>query len=326
MAEEILRSRHAFGNEADIDDALLKKKIDQHDILFLTTADGKHKIGWIDKDGNKIILDDHDTKQVILVEELPEAGENEVLYIYDSKFYYWDGEKFVSPVDLTGVDEATVDQKVATAVDSVNVYTDEKVAAISEEVVKSYEKIKYEIFNKPVGTLVNYGENEIRVMCPADTQWVKQSVGSTGNANMYYMGFKAYAPEDAVGFKEGDQGVIIDEYFDFTGDFAGTDEFGRNYSIVWFALASYDEATDTWTYFGINSSTMKYIGWTYVVEWYNADGIVIASDSIRINLSNEECHTSVEPYYVAKTKNDIDTKLAEMEEKISSMSVEVIEF
>lgn len=162
-----------------------------------------------------------------------------------------------------------------------------------------FERVKYEIVSKPEGALVDYRDKEIRVMCPAGTKFVKQNVGMGGNGNMYYMGFKAYAPEGAVSFKEGDQGEIEDEMFDFNGDFAGTDEYGRNYSIVWLALATYDQDTDTWTYFGKNSSTKKYIGWTYCVEWYDANGVVIESDKIRINLSNESCHDVIEPYYMA---------------------------
>ena len=162
-----------------------------------------------------------------------------------------------------------------------------------------YEKVKYEITNTPVGALVDYRDKEIRVMCPANTKFELQNVGTGGNGNMYYMGFKAYAPDGAVSFKEGDQGVIVDEMFDFNGDFAGTDEYGRNYSICWLALATYDGNTDTWTYFGKNSTVNKYIGWTYCVEWYDANGVVISSDKIRINLSNESCHDVIEPYYMA---------------------------
>lgn len=162
-----------------------------------------------------------------------------------------------------------------------------------------FEHVKYEVFSKPEGALVDYRDKEIRVMCPVDTRWVKQSVGGSGNGNMYYMGFKAYAPDGAVGFKEGDKGVIVDEMFDFNGDFAGVDEFGRKYSVVWLALATYDADTDTWAYFGKNSTVNKYIGWTYCVEWYDANGTVISSDKIRINLSNEACHDVIEPFYMA---------------------------
>ena len=313
MADELLRSRHAFGSESGIDKALLDKKIDAYDILFLTNEDGSHKIGWIDKDGNKIILEDKETDLSGIEAELEtKADANEVKAELDMK------------ADTEEVN-AKIDKAVTDTVASANAYTDGKVeAALAEHLVK-----KYEIAYKPEGTLVNYGEKEIRVMCPDSTVWTKQNVGSTGNANYYYMGFKAYAPEGAVGFKEGDQGVIENEYFDFTGDFAGTDEFGRNFSIVWLALASYNESTGEWTYFGKNSTTSHYVGWTYVVEWYNADGVVIASDSVRINLSNEKCHSSIEPYYlsdVIKTANAYTD--AQIEEKIAEVTgaITVVEF
>jgi hypothetical protein len=119
------------------------------------------------------------------------------------------------------------------------------------------------------------------------------------------MGFKAYAPEGAVGFKEGDRGEIVDQMHDFSGPFAGIDSYGRKYSIVWLALARYDATTDAWTYYGANSTVNKYIGWTYVVEWYNADGVIIESDKIKINLSNESCHNTIDPYYLANTVQTI---------------------
>ena len=309
---ELLKSRHAFGSINNIDSALDQGLIDAYDILFLKEG----KIGWIDAEGEKVILEDK--TGVVSVDALPEIGDSETVYICDSKLYFWNGVEFVTSADGVGVSEEEVNAKIDTAVlevmDKANAYTDGK--------VEIAEKVKYEISHKPVGTLVNYGEKEIRVMCPVDTKWVKQEVGATGNANMYYMGFKAYAPEEAVSFKEGDRGVIVDEMFTFDDDFAGTDELGRNYSIVWLALASYDEASDTWTYFGKNSTASKYIGWTYVVEWYNADGVVIASDCIRINLSNEECHSSVEPYYV---NNAVDIANAYTDEQIAN-AVGIVEF
>lgn len=162
-----------------------------------------------------------------------------------------------------------------------------------------YEARKYDISNTPVGTLVDYRDHEIRIMCPVDTKFTKQSVGANGNANMYYMTFKAYAPDSAVSFKEGDRGVIIDEMHTFDESAAGVDEFGRKYSVCWLALASYNESTDTWSYFGKNSTESKYIGWDYVVEWYDKDGIRIGFDTVRINLSNEDCHYNNKPYYMA---------------------------
>lgn len=222
-----------------------------------------------------------------------------------------DGGLFVPKCDF-----GTVEKTILSSIS--NDYA--SIARVKETV----SQVKYEISSKPEGTLVNYGEKEIRVMCPVGTKWTKQNVGSAGNANMYYMGFKAYAPDGAVSFKEGDHGVIVDEMFTFDNDFAGTDEFGRNYSICWLPLAYYNETTDTWTYFGEQSTTDKYIGWTYVVEWYNSDGIIISSDSIRINLSNDKCHHSIEPYYVNEI---ISIAKAYTDEQVTNtVSIKVMEF
>jgi hypothetical protein len=162
-----------------------------------------------------------------------------------------------------------------------------------------YEARKYEISNVPTGTLVDYSDYEIRVMCPVDAVFTKQNVGSNGNPDMYYMTFKAYAPEGAVSFKEGDRGVIIDEMHTFNESASGIDEYGRSYSVCWLALASYNAASDTWNYFGKNSNINKYIGWDYCVEWYDKNGNKIGYDDIRINLSNENCHNVNKPYYMA---------------------------
>lgn len=217
------------------------------------------------------------------------------------------GEAAAMVTDIVKLKELVGEKSVLEQIEESGHISEEKATAV-------FKHVKYEITNKPVGTIVDYRDKEIRVMCPADTQWVKQNVGATGNSNMHYMGFKAYAPSGAVSFKEGDKGVIIDEMFDFTGDFAGTDAYGRNYSICWFPLASYDEASDTWTYFGKNSSVDKYMGWTYVVEWYDSDGFIISSDCIRINLSNELCHNAIEPFYLKDAMIDVSLNGTTLEE------------
>ena len=212
---------------------------------------------------------------------------------------------------------------------SINLATYNSDGAMSKEDKKIldsipcvYEARKYDISGTPLGTLVDYRDHEIRIMCPTDAEFTKQTVGNTGNPNMYYMTFKAYAPDDAVSFKEGDRGVIVDEMFDFNGPASGVDEFGRKYSVCWLALAMYDETTDTWSYFGNNSTESKYVGWDYVVEWYNVDGCRIGFDSVRINLSNEDCHYTIKPYYLNSTitseeVESIQESIAKIEESYS---------
>lgn len=172
-----------------------------------------------------------------------------------------------------------------------------------ESVEHSYEKVKYKVTDVPVGTLVNIDENEIRVMCPANAVFTKQSVGAGGDANTYYMTFKTYAPnDDVVGYIEHLNGQADEEILTDLK----TDKFGRKYQPTWLGLAEYNEATDTWTYYGASSSKEKYIGWDYQIDWYNADGVIIASDSVRINLSNEECHSTIEPYYMGKVLKGVE--------------------
>lgn len=52
------KARHAFGNLADVEKALQDGKIDNYDILFLDGDTDNPKIGWIDKNGNPVILKD----------------------------------------------------------------------------------------------------------------------------------------------------------------------------------------------------------------------------------------------------------------------------
>lgn len=306
------RAKHAFGSLADVQAALQAGKINAYDILFLD-GDTEPKVGWVDKNGVfRLVKNEADIKEL-------ESQITEQFTEISGQFTEIETE-LAEKADAAEVN-SKIDEAVADTMSATKAYTDGKVeAAISEHMVK-----KFEITSVPEGTLVDYRDKEIRVMCPSNTKWSKQTVGETGNANMYYMGFKAYAPEGAVSFKEGDRGVVIDEMFDFSGDFAGTDEYGRNYSICWLALASYDASSDTWTYFGKNSSEVKFIGWDYVVEWYNADGIVIASDCVRINLSNESCHVSTKPYYVGGMMKDIEAVVEEKFAEVSS-AYEVIEF
>lgn len=52
-----MKAKHAFGNLADVEKALETGRIDSYDILFLD-GDTEPKIGWIDKNGNPVILKD----------------------------------------------------------------------------------------------------------------------------------------------------------------------------------------------------------------------------------------------------------------------------
>ena len=185
----------------------------------------------------------------------------------------------------------------------INLATAEQDGAMSKEdkakldaIPEVYVAKKYEVTNAPVGTLVNYGENEIRIMCPDDAEYNLQNVGAGGDPNTYYVTFNTYCPsDDAVGYIEhlggqSDAEILTD---------IKVDKFGRRYQPTWLGLAKFDNATGTWSYYGKNSTSDRYIGWDYRIDWYNADGKMIVSDSIRINLSNKDCHHTTVPSYMA---------------------------
>lgn len=129
------KAKHAFGTLERVDEALSAGTIDSYDILFLKDANGNPYVGWIDKDGNKVIIEDK--VQVVRVDELPTAnGDENVVYIYNNEGYIWNGTECTSlskPADLitlenqvadletqmkNKVDEATIDSKIETAVEA----------------------------------------------------------------------------------------------------------------------------------------------------------------------------------------------------------------
>lgn len=229
----------------------------------------------------------------------------------------------INPKDVLFMDGDTKNPKVGWVSDNgkaVVIDVDSKVDAAVKTIDNTYEKRKYKIADAPVGTLVNYGEKEIRIMCPADAVYNKQNVGAGGNKNNYYITLKVYAPnDDIVGYIEhiGDNSdsEILTSF--------SVDEYGRRYQPTWLSVAAYDETTDTWTYYGASSSAEKYIGWDYQIDWYDANGMMVASDAVRINLTNEQCHHSVLPSYSATIVNQANTYT---DEQIKKVAIKVSEF
>lgn len=331
------KAKFAYGSLANLDAALQSGAVDAFDLLCLVD-DGVARIGWVNKDGEPVIVD-VPNDDVLVVDKLPETGKTGVIYIVGEVVYIWSGTQFIVISESTDVSDikdrlASLEQLVSAFEERVS-SIEEKAAELevevaakidAEEAEARYLSRKYEIAYKPEGTLVDYREKEVRVTAPVDTQWALQQSGENANKNMYYMGFKAYAPEDAASFKEDMAETISDEtmYYFEDNEFAGTDEYGRKYSIVWLPMAIYDEASDTWTYYGASSSVEQYIGWYYSVEWYNSDGMVIATDCIRINLANEDCHSAIEPYFIGNITAEVKKYVDEQVEEVSE--IPVVEF
>lgn len=171
---------------------------------------------------------------------------------------------------------------------------------ILDNISKIYETHKYSVSNLPVNAIVNYNEEEIRILCPKNTVWEHQVIYTEGDLNTYYLAIKAYAPDMAASFKKGVNSLeVSDEMFIFSGSDAGVDEQGRKYAICYLPAAVYDSTTDKWTYNGAISTINNYFGYFYSFEWYNAEGNQIGINFIKVNLSNENCHNYSKPYYMS---------------------------
>lgn len=97
-----MKAKHAFGTLEKIDEALSSGKIDSYDILFVKDADGKPYVGWIDKDGNKVICDDSEEFDTMLTQINTKADVADVEAL----------EKEIA----TKVSADEVDEKIETAV------------------------------------------------------------------------------------------------------------------------------------------------------------------------------------------------------------------
>ena len=86
------KSRHAYGNSANLTAALESTAIDAYDILFLD-GDTDPKVGWVDKNGVVRLVDNN---KVVVVEGyvLPETGEVGKIYIFAEEGYFWNGTEF----------------------------------------------------------------------------------------------------------------------------------------------------------------------------------------------------------------------------------------
>lgn len=158
------------------------------------------------------------------------------------------------------------------------------IADYKAELKACYRPIKYEIKNTPAGTIIDYRGKEIRIFCPESVQFTTDTVD-----------FVIYAPEGAVSLRDGDAGVIEDTLITLPAE---TDQYGRKVYTRKLSIASYDNNTTSWTYAGKTSTTTQYVGWTYVIAWYDKDNRMIDTDILRINLSNKSCHLTLENSYI----------------------------
>ena len=144
------KARHAFGNSENLQAALDSGVIDAYDIVLLD-GETNPKVGWIDKNGNPVIVDnafglrdqilalETDVASKISVEE----ADNKIETIVTERVENIVTDQVTEKVEIVvkdQIDEA-MNSKIEEAVSSANAYTDEKLAEISQS--SSYEIIEF---------------------------------------------------------------------------------------------------------------------------------------------------------------------------------------
>ena len=132
------KTRHAFGTLEKIDESIRNGLINEFDTLFVKDANGNPYIGWIDENGNKMIVGNgsgsgsgvENAKEIIRVDELSTENVNlNAIYIYNNDMYIWGEDKFV----LVSVNEETIKNMIEEYSDEVvNDVTDEDILDLFE--------------------------------------------------------------------------------------------------------------------------------------------------------------------------------------------------
>lgn len=111
------RAKHAFGALERIPEALAAGKIDAYDILFVKDANGKPYVGWIDKDGQQVVVSDDAELAALETEIATKANASEVESLENQIIAKADAaevEKLSAEV-ATKVDVTTVQNMINTA-------------------------------------------------------------------------------------------------------------------------------------------------------------------------------------------------------------------
>ena len=130
MADQILRSKQAFGTSEGISQALANGLINEFDVLYLADPDG-NRIAWIDKNMNVHKLD-IGMSEAEVTSKIQEAIAEANAYV---------DEKINAKVDSIVEEkvEESVETKVGEVIESANAYTDQKVA----EIATGYEIVEF---------------------------------------------------------------------------------------------------------------------------------------------------------------------------------------
>ena len=133
---EILKSKHAFGPEANVGGAIQQWLIDEYDIIFFNEG----KLGWLDKNKQLIMLKIPQAVQTVT--SLPSAGEKDTIYICGQMLYFWNENKFIPVIagggngdNAGGITQGEVEAMIEIAKSQAQAYTDNRIAGTVPQMI-----------------------------------------------------------------------------------------------------------------------------------------------------------------------------------------------
>ena len=170
----------------------------------------------------------------------------------------------------------------------------------AEETNLMSEKVAFD--KLPKNAKVSYGKDYIRLLTPTDpSNYYHQDVGVGGDSNKFYVAMKVYVPENTAYVRNGagtlssaDLPALTDIHYE-PGD---NECFGRDakglYYYRWNNIAAYSNGT--WSSYVANKGENEYIGYKYLVAWYDADENEIGRIVIPVQYANETNFNAVENF------------------------------
>lgn len=173
---------------------------------------------------------------------------------------------------------------------------------------------KYEVISAVDGFLTDDSQNDLRVFIPKGSKYEMQNVGAGGQANQYYMTVRAWSPRaDVTACRKGDY-TQYDNHFTEMESIKIDAESGRPYVDFWLAIAYTEDNGVTWKEYADLSTGTKYIGYTWLVEWYVGEKLV-ASGSKKITLvNNRDMFYNNKDWYIPALEAKLEETTAKLEE------------
>lgn len=178
---------------------------------------------------------------------------------------------------------------------------------------------KFEVISAVKGYLTDDSQNDLRVFIPKGSEYELQNVGTGGQANQFYMTVRAWSPRaDVTSCRKGDYTKYDTQFAEMEKVYIDV-ESGRPYVDFWLPIAYTEDNGVTWKEYADLSTGTKYIGFTWLVEWY-VDEELVASGSKKITLVNDrEIFYNNKDWYIPALEAKLEETTIQLEETTAQL-------